>query len=306
MRSVTIDLDGAPPGELVEAVSAIVSELAARPDVESPAACMELAQDLGRALDVGEAALSSLIGVVDRSGEARRWGFSSTSAWLRKHLGMRSGRAGERVLLSRQLPRLGVVSKQFTCGELPYGYASTIAHTVNRLNDDDAQAAQEHLLGLAEQECSAGEVARAGERIREVIADRDGTGKPPPDAKRPFTRSWLEKSKTLDGSAWFKGWLTPEDAAAFDDIIEPLTTPTGAGDDRDHAQRRADTLISVLTVGHHRSTLTVTIQLQTLQGAGVPGRLPDGTPIPPRGYGNSHSTPECPHSSSAPTDTRCI
>jgi hypothetical protein len=265
---------------LVEAASAIVLELAARPPVESAAACMELAQDLGRTLDVGEAALAQLVGVVDRSGEARRWGFSSTSGWLKKALGMRSGRANERVMLSRQLRRLPSVGKQFACGELPYGYASTIAHAVNRLGDEDTAAAEAHLLGLREQGCSAGQVARAGERIRDVIADRDDTEKPPAEARRPFTRSWLEKSKSLDGSAWFKGWLSPEDAAIFDEVLEPLTTPTNAADDRDHAQRLADALISVLSGGHQRSALMVIIQLQTLHGAPTPGRLPDGTPIP--------------------------
>ncbi|WP_344397723.1 DUF222 domain-containing protein, partial [Actinomadura alba] len=156
MRSVTIELGGASPGELVEAASAIALELAARPAQESPAVCMELAQDLGRALDVGEAALSSLIGVIDRSGEVRRWGFSSTSAWLRKQLGMRSGRANERVMLSRQVRRLPLVAKQWASGELPLGYASTIAHAVNRLNDDDTAAAEASLLDLKDQGFSAG------------------------------------------------------------------------------------------------------------------------------------------------------
>ncbi|WP_344394207.1 DUF222 domain-containing protein, partial [Actinomadura alba] len=137
MRSVTIELGGASPGELVEAASAIALELAARPAQESPAVCMELAQDLGRALDVGEAALSSLIGVIDRSGEVRRWGFSSTAAWLRKQLGMRSGRANERVLLSRQLRRLPLVAKQWASGELPLGYASTRACQVLCVSSGD-------------------------------------------------------------------------------------------------------------------------------------------------------------------------
>jgi hypothetical protein len=78
VRSVTIDLDAASAGQLVEAASAVVLELAARPEVDSPAACMELAEDLGRVLDVGEAALARFVGVVDRGGEVRRWGFSST------------------------------------------------------------------------------------------------------------------------------------------------------------------------------------------------------------------------------------
>jgi hypothetical protein len=53
-------------------------------------ACMELAERLGSAIDLGEAALAGLVARVDVSGEVRRWGFSSTSAWLRNRLGMRA------------------------------------------------------------------------------------------------------------------------------------------------------------------------------------------------------------------------
>ncbi|GAA2107462.1 HNH endonuclease signature motif containing protein [Actinomadura alba] len=159
---------------------------------------------------------------------------------------------------------------------------STIAHAVNRLNDDDTAAAEASLLDLKDQGFSAGQVARAGERIGEVVADRDDTEEPPPEAKRPFKRSWVEKSKSLDGAAWVKGWLSPEDAAIFDEVLEPLATPTGAGDDRDHAQRVADALISVLSQGHQRSPITIIAPLDTLEGSGTPGRLPDGTPIPPQ------------------------
>src|ERR1700754_437294 len=136
VRSVTVDLGGASPGELVEATSALVSELAGRPVVESAAVCMELAESLGRVLDVGEGALAGFVGVVDRGGEVRRWGFASTGAWLRGRLGMRPGRAGERVMPARQMSRLPLVGKLLAGGGLSYGYAVTIAGAVHRLNDE--------------------------------------------------------------------------------------------------------------------------------------------------------------------------
>jgi Domain of unknown function (DUF222) len=280
MRSVTVDLDAASPGELVGAASAIVSELAVRSAPESGAVCLEVAEALGAAIDVSEAALAGLVRAVDRCGEPKRWGFSCTTAWLRHRLGMRAGRAKERLVLARQLERLPLVGKLFAGGELSYGFAATIADAVARLTDADTVIAETYLLGLKDSGCSAGQVAKAGERIADVIAERDGTDKPPAETRRGFRRSWIEKAKSLDGAAWVRMWLTPGDAALFERTLEPLAKPAGAGDDRDHGERLADALMSVLSQGHRRSTVTVLAGLDTLNGDDVPGRLIDGTPVP--------------------------
>jgi uncharacterized protein DUF222 len=280
MRSVAVDLDAASPGELVEAASAIAHELAGRQVPGSAAVCLELAEALGRVIDVDEAALAGLVRAVDRSAEAQRWGYSGTAAWLKHRVGMRAGRAKERLTLARQLERLPLVGKLFAAGELPYGYAATISSAVTRLDDADTATAERYLLRMHEQGHSAGQVARAGERINEVVAERDGTDKPPTEARRGFNRSWIDKAKSLDGSSWVRMWLTPEDTAVFDQALEPLAKPAGAGDDRDHGQRLADALISVLSAGHRRSAVTLLIDLATLQGVDLPGRLADGTPIP--------------------------
>jgi hypothetical protein len=280
MRSVTIDLDAATPGELAGAASMIASELAGRRPPESSAACMETSETLGRAIDLSEASLAHLVRAVDRSAEPQRCGFTSTTAWLKHRLGMRPGRAKERVTLARQLERLPLTDKLFVSGDLSYGYATTITNAVTRLDDTDAATAESYLLDLKDKGCSAGQIARAGERIRDVVAERDDTETPPDDARRGFTRSWIDKAKSLDGASWVKMWLNPEDTAVFEHVLDPLAKPTSGGDDRDHAQRLADALISVLSQGHRRSTVTVLAKLKTLEGADLPGRLPDGTPIP--------------------------
>jgi hypothetical protein len=48
-------------------------------------ACMELAEDLSAAIDLGEAALARLVHRVDQSGEVQRWGFPCTTAWHPSH-----------------------------------------------------------------------------------------------------------------------------------------------------------------------------------------------------------------------------
>jgi hypothetical protein len=270
MRRIAAEASGASTGELVEAAGVIALELASREAPGSAVACMELAEGLGAALDVGEAALARLVHRVDASGEVHQWGFSSTSAWLRNRLGMRTGRAGERVTLARQLGRLSLTAKRLRAGDLSYGYAATISEAVSRLDDADALAGEQILLGLADGGGSANQVAKAGYRISEVIAERDGREPEPEDARRGFKRSWIQRSRSLGGGSWFKGWLSPEHTAVFDELVDPLAKPTGAADDRDHAERTADALFCLLTQGHHRATVTVIIDLDTLYGGTTP------------------------------------
>ncbi|MBC6459255.1 HNH endonuclease signature motif containing protein [Actinomadura sp. HBU206391] len=270
------ELGGASPAELVEALSACVSELAARRPPESAVACMELAERLGRVIDVGEAALAALVRRVDCAGEVRGSGYSCTSAWLRDRMGMRTGRARERLMLARQLPRLARTGERLRTGTLSYGYAATLTDALARLDDADATAGEQILLELADDGACADRVARAGVRIGEVVAERDGREPTPPDARRGFKRSWITRSASLDGGTWIKGWLSPEHTAVWNQTLAPLTTPTGAADDRDHAHRTADAVFSILSQGHQRTTATVIIDLDTLNGGTHPGSFPGG------------------------------
>ncbi|MFG2016827.1 HNH endonuclease signature motif containing protein [Actinomadura geliboluensis] len=277
MSSIAVDLDAASTMELVNAASAIAAELASRTAPESAAACMELTETLATATDLHEAALSELIGVVDRSREVQRWGYPSTRSWLRSRLGMRESRAKERLTLARQRRRLPEMTERWTAGDLSAGYAATIADATARLDDDDCPAAESILLGMVDQGFSAGKVASFGKRIRDVIAERDGTEQAPEDAQRGYERSWVDSTRSLDGGRYIKGWLNAEDAAIWDGTLGPLAKPAGTDDQRDLSERTAAALTTVLSGGHK---VTVICDLDTLTGGTTPARLTDGTPIP--------------------------
>ncbi|MFC4052569.1 DUF222 domain-containing protein [Actinomadura syzygii] len=266
--------------ELVDALLAIAGELADRDAPDSPAACMQLAESLAKAVDQQESALADLIGRVDVSGETRRWGLPSTQAWLRSRLGMRESRARERVTLARQRHRLPQVTKLLAAGELTYGYASTVAESVARLDDVDCAKAETLLLEMVDQGFSAGKVASFGRRIRDVIAEREGTETPDDDAQRGYEQSWITTTRSLDGGRYVKGWLNAEDAAIWDGTLAPLAKPAGPDDQRDLPERTAAALTSVLSGGQKATKVTVICDLDTLTGGDTPGRLTDGTPIP--------------------------
>ncbi|WP_346046303.1 HNH endonuclease signature motif containing protein [Actinomadura chokoriensis] len=280
MGSVAVDLDGASTVELVNAVSAIAAELARRAAPESAAACMELAETLAAAGDMSEAALSGLIDVVDRHKEVQRWGFPSTRSWLRSRLGMRESRAKERLTLARQRHRLTQVTGRWSTGGLSFGYASTIADAVARLDAADCREAEQILLEMVDKDCSAGKVASFGKRIRDVIAERDGSERADDDTRRGYERSWIDSTRSLDGGRYIKGWLNAEDAAIWDGTLGPLAKPAGADDHRDLSERTAAALSSVLSGGHGATKVTVICDLDTLTGGRAPARLTDGTPIP--------------------------
>ncbi|MEU5883267.1 DUF222 domain-containing protein [Spirillospora sp. NPDC047279] len=280
MHSIVADLETASTAELVEAVAAIATHLAHRPAPDSGAACMELAEELARAFDQGEFALAAMIAVVDRTGEMKHWGLPSTQAWLRCRLGMREGRAKERITLARQLPRLERVSKDLATGDLSLGYAATVADAVQRLNDEDCAAAEDILLNAANDGLSAGKVARLGRKIHDLVAEQNGTEKAPEDVQRGYERSWLTLSRSLDGGSYVNGWLNPEDTAILDGKLAPLAKPAGSDDRRDLGERTAAALTAVLSQGHKLTRVTVIANLETLMGSDVPGWLRDGTQIP--------------------------
>ncbi|CNG53329.1 protein of uncharacterised function DUF222 [Mycobacterium tuberculosis] len=266
--------------ELVNAASAIAAELASRSAPESAVTCMELAETLPAAGDMQEAALAGFVGVVDTGREVQRWGLPSTRAWLRSRLGMREARAKERLTLARQRHRLAEVSSRWAAGELSAGYAATIASAVARLDDTDCAAAEEILLGMVQDGFSAGKVASFGRRIRDVVAERNGTEPVPEDARHEYERSWIDSTRSLDGGRYIKGWLNAEDAAVWDGTLGPLAKPAGTDDQRDLSERTAAALTSVLSGGHKTTKVTVICDLDTLTGDAAPARLPDGTPIP--------------------------
>jgi uncharacterized protein DUF222 len=266
VRSLT-ELETYSTAELVETAHGALAVLATRAAPDAPFACMELAERLGAGLDLGETALAALVAAADRAGQPSALKYAGTRAWLKRALGMRIGRADERLTTARQLERLPRVAKLLAAQQLSWGYASTIAEAVARLSDDDCPKAEQILLELVDQGASANQVARLGARIKEVIAERDGTERPPRDGDRR-QRSWWQVARSLGGGAFTKGWFTPQLVALIQERLGPLTRPQGPDDDRDHAERLADALEMLLSGGATRWNATLIVKLNAGQDDG--------------------------------------
>ncbi|MBO2452204.1 DUF222 domain-containing protein [Actinomadura barringtoniae] len=284
MSSVVLDTGTASTTQLVQAAAAIAAELAHRDPTTgadlTPAAAMQQAETIAAAIDLHETTLARLIGMVDGAGVLAEWALPSTLAWLRNHLGMREGRAKDRLTYARQLPRLPQVAKRAAAADLSYGYAATIASAVHRLDDADCGKAEGVLLGLVDEGWSAGKIAAFGKRITDLIAERDGSDTPPEDAAHGYERSWLDTSRSLDGGRYVRGWLNAEDAAVLDGALGTLTKPAGTDDLRDHSERTAAALMVILAGGHKDTRVTIIVDLDTLTGGQAPARLLDGSPVP--------------------------
>ena len=260
MRPFSLELAEASTSELVEVMETAALELAGRVAPESGIACMEIGERLGRTIDVSESALSGLVGRVHSTGVHKAWALPSTASWLVDRLGMARGRANERVTLAKQLPRIPLVAKMLAAQELPLGFAHVIVDCVQRLDEgEDLEAGVQILLELHQAGCPVSKVAQAGHRIKDLVAER--LGKEPEDVKRDPEKSWLQKSRSGFGGAFWKGWFNAEDSAAIEEIIDPIAKPTMANDDRNLSQRTADALCSAVTGGNRGAGITLVVDL---------------------------------------------
>ncbi|WP_067133198.1 HNH endonuclease signature motif containing protein, partial [Microtetraspora malaysiensis] len=233
---------------------------------------------LARAIDLAEAAIAARLPIAEAGKGHHLFGRRSIGAWLAAATGSRTARAGERVTLSRQLPRLPHTAGLFTSGRLSFGYAATIASATRHLDDAETELAEPILVELAQASASTVEdVARAGQTIIETIDPGGRLAR----AAAKTERQHLTISDTTDGMGRVSGLLDPELKMQLKTWLEPLAVKTDSTDLRSRPRRMADALAIRLSQGGRRTVMHVTVTEQTLTGQSEePAFLEDGTPIP--------------------------
>jgi hypothetical protein len=123
-------------------------------------------------------------------------------------------------------------------GELSESYGRTICQWTDRLPEDCREAADAILLSAA----TAGMDLRDLAGLAAEMYERSRSDLPDEDPARAFEDRAVRLETTFQGAGVLTGDLTPECAAVVGAVLDALSAPAGAEDDRSHAQRYHDGL----------------------------------------------------------------
>jgi hypothetical protein len=218
-----------------------------------------------------EAESAVLLGEIDRRGLAERRGFLSTTAWVIALVGTSAGVAAARVRLARRLRKMPLVRRRFLEGDLEEWRVRSLANAHD--TSPDAFARDEELLTEHALSLSARDFPRAIAYWRSAADERAFAR----DAEHVYRRRRLFASRSWGGVVKIDGELDPESGEVVIAALRSLTDPDrGRTDGRSPAQQRADALVDLCRrhlddtdrpiVGGERPHLTVTVELETLEG----------------------------------------
>jgi hypothetical protein len=210
----------------------------------------------------------------DRRASFRRDGYLSSGAWLADRFGVAAGSAKEQVRVAQALEEMPEVRESFFQGAVGSSAVRVLA-----------EARREHPEAFAAGETSLVEAARTRpvEELRRVVADwsqcvDDHHALPHADVLRARRR--LDICPTPMGMVRMEGELDQEGGeavlTALQAVVDADLRAGGGTDLRTPTQRRADALGELAhrylrsphrpTVAGERPQLTVTVDLETLQG----------------------------------------
>ena len=161
----------------------------------------------------------------------------SPRSWLIHQTRVTKGTANEHVGWSRRTRTHPRVMAALAAGDITKSYARTICAWTDRLPGDCRDRADEILLGAAlmgmELPDLAGLAAEIEARSRPDAPDEDGPR---------FEDRAVTLETTFGGAGVMTGDLSPECAAVVAAVLDALSAPRGAEDDRTHSQRYHDAL----------------------------------------------------------------
>jgi hypothetical protein len=230
------------PGGAAEALEMLMAALRylAAADATAMAAgeqarCLRV---LEQATAVGTAARISVL-----SAFAAGQGYSadadySPRAWLIHKTGVTKATAVAYTAWTRRAAGHPQVVAALAAGELSESYGRTICQWTDKLPEDCREAADTILLSAAQ----AGMDLRDLAGLAAEIYERSRSELPDEDPARAFEDRAVRLVTTFGGAGVLTGDLTPECAAVVGTVLEALSAPAGAEDDRTQAQRYHDGL----------------------------------------------------------------
>ena len=166
----------------------------------------------------------------------------SARAWLMHRTGITRGAAASHTAWARRAGTHPVVVAALAAGELSESWGRTICQWTDKLPEKFREESDELLvkaaaagLGLADLSALFAEMY---ERARADLPDEDPA--------RTFADRGVRLETTFQGAGVLNGDLTPECAAIVAKVLDALSAPAGAEDDRTREQRYHDALAEAM------------------------------------------------------------
>ena len=210
---------------------------------------------LERANSVAVAARTSVLGAFNaKQGYAEDGDYSSCS-WLRYRTQVTQGTSVGHTAWVKRSARHPAVHAALGAEEISESYAREICWWTDKLPEDARPAADDILLGAAASGLDLADLAGlAGEMYERSRQDKPDTddddtdgdsgedGNPGEEQDRLGDDRSVKLATTIGGAGVIHGALTPECAEFVKTVLDALSAPAGADDDRTHEQRYHDAL----------------------------------------------------------------
>jgi hypothetical protein len=166
----------------------------------------------------------------------------SPRAWLIHRTQVTKGAAVAHTAWVRRAAAHPEIAAALAAGEISESFARTICGWTGKLPRDCQATADAILLAAARGGADLGDLAGLAGEIYARSRPRDA-GK---DQDQAFEDRSVRLETTFAGAGVLAGDLTPECASIVATVLEALSAPAGAEDDRSHAQRYHDALAEAM------------------------------------------------------------
>jgi hypothetical protein len=234
---------------------------AAQLTVAEQAGCLQGLEKLNSA---AVAARTSVLGAFTADQGYAEDGDYSACSWLMHRTGITHGAAVSRTAWMKWAATHPAVHAALAAERISESYAQVICGWTGKLPADARPAADDILLGAAGSGLALADLAGlAGEMFERSRQDQpdsdpgdgdgdgeqgaagaDGDGEEGPGRERDQLQDdrGVKIATTIGGAGWIRGDLTPECAEFVRTVLDSLSAPAGADDDRSHEQRYHDGL----------------------------------------------------------------
>ena len=200
----------------------------------------ECLHDLERITAVTTAARARVLGGFTASRGYTDDADYSPRSWLIHKTRITKGAAAGHTAWARRDRTHPRVLAAMAAGELMESYARTLCGWTDRLPEDDRDTADAILVAAAIRGMDLRDLAMLAAEITSRACPPDD------DPGQGFGDRAVKLETTFAGAGLLSGELTPECTALVNTVLEALSAPRGAEDDRSHAQRCHDALAEAM------------------------------------------------------------